>query len=98
MLRLGVPEYRLPRDVIDLEIRAVLSLGPTLKLNQALGRDFSLADLRREFDAVFNRHWLVWQPQIDVEGEQMDGVLRAVDFLINVTWAATISTWAIACW
>jgi len=84
MLRLGVPEYRLPRDVIDLEIQAVLSLGPTLKLNQALGRDFSLADLRREFDAVFIGIGTYRGRKLNVEGEQMDGVLRAVDFLINV--------------
>jgi NADPH-dependent glutamate synthase beta subunit-like oxidoreductase/ferredoxin len=84
MLRLGVPEYRLPRDVIDLEIQAVLSLGPTLKLNQALGRDFSLADLRREFDAVFIGIGTYRGRKLNVEGEQMDSVLRAVDFLINV--------------
>jgi formate dehydrogenase beta subunit len=84
MLRLGVPEYRLPRDVIDLEIQAVLSLGPTLKLNQALGRDFSLADLRREFDAVFIGIGSYGSRKLNVEGELMDGVLRAVDFLINV--------------
>jgi NADPH-dependent glutamate synthase beta subunit-like oxidoreductase len=52
MLRLGVPEYRLPRELIELEIQAILALGPTLKLNQALNRDFTLADLRRDFDAV----------------------------------------------
>jgi NADPH-dependent glutamate synthase beta subunit-like oxidoreductase len=40
MLRLGVPEYRLPRELIDLEIQAILSLGAELRVNQALGRDF----------------------------------------------------------
>ncbi len=84
MLRLGVPEYRLPRDVIDLEIEAILSLGPTLKLNQALGRDFSLADLNREFDAVFIAIGTYQSRNLNIEGEQLDGVLRAVDFLINV--------------
>jgi NADPH-dependent glutamate synthase beta subunit-like oxidoreductase len=42
MLRLGIPEYRLPRELIDLEIQAILALGPKLKLNQALGTHFSL--------------------------------------------------------
>jgi NADPH-dependent glutamate synthase beta subunit-like oxidoreductase/NAD-dependent dihydropyrimidine dehydrogenase PreA subunit len=92
MLRLGVPEYRLPREVIDLEIQSVLALGPTLKLNQALGRDFSLADLRRDpstgsggpFDAVFIGIGTYGSRKLNVEGEQLDGVLRAVDFLINV--------------
>ncbi|GMQ78770.1 MAG: hypothetical protein BMS9Abin02_1305 [Anaerolineae bacterium] len=84
MLRMGVPEYRLPRELIDLEIQAILSLGPTLKLNQALGRDFSLADLRREFEAVFIGIGTYQSRMLNVEGEQLDGVLRAVDFLINV--------------
>jgi thioredoxin reductase/ferredoxin len=84
MLRLGVPEYRLPREVIDLELEAILSLGPTLKLNQALGRDFGLADLRREYDAIFIAIGTYQSRNLNVEGEQLDRVLRAVDFLINV--------------
>jgi formate dehydrogenase beta subunit len=84
MLRLGIPEYRLPRELIDLEIEATLALGPVLRLNQALGRDFSLADLRRDFDAVFIAIGSYRSRRLNVEGEQLDGVLRAVDFLINV--------------
>ncbi len=84
MLRLGVPEYRLPRELIDLEIQSILALGPQLKLNQALGRDFSLADLRRDFDAVFLGIGTYRSRRLNLEGEQLDGVLRAVDFLINV--------------
>ena len=84
MLHLGVPEYRLPREVIELEIQSILALGPTLKLNQAIGRDFSLADLRRDYDAVFIGIGTYSSRKLNIEGEQMDGVLRAVDFLINV--------------
>ena len=97
MLRLGVPEYRLPRELIDLEIQSILALGPTLKLSQALGRDFTLADLRRDpstlspsgvagqgFDAVFIAIGTYKSRKLNIEGEQLDGVLRAVDFLINV--------------
>ncbi len=84
MLRLGVPAYRLPRALIDLEIDAILTLGPTLRLNQALGSDFTLADLREEFDAVFIAIGSYKSRKLNVEGEDLDGVLRAVDFLINV--------------
>jgi len=98
MLRLGIPEYRLPRELIDLEIQSILALGPTLKLNQAIGRDFTLADLRRApssfdlrsggsggpYDAVFIGIGTYRSRNLNVEGEQFDGVLRAVDFLINV--------------
>jgi NADPH-dependent glutamate synthase beta subunit-like oxidoreductase/ferredoxin len=84
MLRLGVPEYRLPRELIELEIQSILALGPSLKLNQVLGRDFILADLRRDFDAVFLAIGTYRGRKLNLEGEQLDGVLRAIDFLINV--------------
>ena len=84
MLRLGVPEYRLPRELIDLEIQAILALGPELQLNQSLGDDFSLADLRRDFDAVFIAIGTYLSRKLNVDGEHFDSVLRAVDFLINV--------------
>ena len=47
MMRLGAPEYRMPRDVLEAQIREILDLGPELKLNKALGRDFTFEDLRR---------------------------------------------------
>jgi len=84
MLRLGVPGYRLPREVIDLEIQAVLALGPGLELNRAVGRDFTVADLSRAFDAVFVAIGSYRSRTLNIEGEELDGVLRAVDFLINV--------------
>ncbi len=84
MLVLGVPEYRLPRQLIEMEIDAILSLGVELKLNTALGRDFSIADLRRDADAIFIAIGTYKSRKLNVEGEQFDGVLRAIDFLINV--------------
>ena len=84
MLRLGIPEYRLPRELIDLEIQAILALGPRLELNGALGTHFSLNELREDFDAVFIAIGSYQSRKLNIEGEQMDGVLRAVDFLINV--------------
>jgi NADPH-dependent glutamate synthase beta subunit-like oxidoreductase/ferredoxin len=84
MLRLGIPEYRLPRQLIDLEINAILALGPSIKLEQTLGVDFSLSDLEAEYDAVFIAIGTYNSRDLNIEGEQLDGVLRAVDFLINV--------------
>src|SRR5262249_21237590 len=48
MMHLGIPEYRLPRDVLQAQIREILDLGPELKLNMKLGRDFTFGDLRRQ--------------------------------------------------
>ena len=84
MLRLGVPEYRLPRELIDLEIEAILALGPKLELQRALGVDLTLAELRHTFDAIFLAIGTYRSRQLNIEGEEQDGVLRAVDFLLNV--------------
>src|SRR5512142_1387136 len=54
MLRLGIPEYRLPRELIKLEINAILNLGVELKGGARLGRDFLLSELRQQgFRSVF---------------------------------------------
>lgn len=85
MLRLGVPEYRLPRELIRLEINAILSLGVELKLRKALGRDFSLDDLRNNgYEAIFLAIGAHKSRMLNLEGTEADGILNAVDFLLNV--------------
>ena len=53
MLRYGIPEFRLSRNVLDAEIGSIRELGAEFRLGKRLGRDFTLEDLRRDFDAVF---------------------------------------------
>jgi NADPH-dependent glutamate synthase beta subunit-like oxidoreductase len=85
MLTLGVPEYRLPRDIIRAEIAAIESLGVEIKLNARLGRDFVLGDLKRQgFEAVFLGIGAHKSRELSIEGVQLDGVLRAIEFLLNV--------------
>ncbi|HUI64083.1 MAG TPA: FAD-dependent oxidoreductase [Bacteroidota bacterium] len=85
MLRLGIPEYRLPRELIRVEINAILSLGVELKLNSAIGRDFTLSDLRGQgYQAVFLAIGAHKSRDLRIEGVELDGVLRAVDFLLNM--------------
>ncbi|HSC72298.1 MAG TPA: FAD-dependent oxidoreductase, partial [Candidatus Methylomirabilis sp.] len=85
MLRLGVPEYRLPRDLVQAEIQAVLDLGVDLRTNCPIGRDFSLAELRAEgYQAVFLAIGCHKGRGLPIEGTDLDGVFRAVEFLLNV--------------
>jgi NADPH-dependent glutamate synthase beta subunit-like oxidoreductase len=85
MLRLGIPEYRLPRELLRLEVNAILSLGVDLKLNMKLGRDFSLRGLREQgFDAIFLGLGAHKSRDLRIEGVELDGVLRAIDFLLNI--------------
>lgn len=51
-LRHGIPEYRLPSDVLDLEIQRIIETGITIKYNQEVGKDVSLDELKKEYQAV----------------------------------------------
>jgi NADPH-dependent glutamate synthase beta subunit-like oxidoreductase/NAD-dependent dihydropyrimidine dehydrogenase PreA subunit len=85
MLVLGVPEYRLPREIVQAEIEAIKSLGVEVLHNQRLGRDFSLADLKgKGYEAIFLGMGAHKSRELAIEGLQNDGVLRAIEFLLNI--------------
>jgi formate dehydrogenase (NADP+) beta subunit len=85
MLVLGVPEYRLPREIIKAEIAAIESLGVEIRLNARLGGEFDLEDLKRQgYKAVFLGIGAHKSRDLAIEGVQLDGVLRATEFLLNV--------------
>jgi formate dehydrogenase beta subunit len=86
MLYLGIPEYRLPRDVVEAQVREILATGDiTLKLNQAAGRDFTVSDLRHQgFDAVLVAVGAHRSRDLTIPGVELDGVYKGIDFLLNV--------------
>jgi NADPH-dependent glutamate synthase beta subunit-like oxidoreductase len=85
MMHLGIPEYRLPRDVLQAQLREILDLGPELRLNMRLGRDFSLEDLRRQgYKAVLLAFGLHRSRNLNLPGHELDGVVKGIDFLLNV--------------
>ncbi|HLJ76711.1 MAG TPA: FAD-dependent oxidoreductase, partial [Acidobacteriaceae bacterium] len=86
MLYLGVPEYRLPRDVVEAQVREILATGDiTLKLNSKAGRDFTISDLRRQgFDAVLLAIGAHSSRDLAIPGVDLDGVHKGIDFLLNV--------------
>ncbi len=86
MLYLGVPEYRLPRDVVEAQVREILEAGDiTLKLNHAAGRDFTISDLRHQgFDAVLLAVGAHSSRDLSIPGVDLDGVHKGIDFLLNV--------------
>src|SRR5579883_1086180 len=86
MLYLGIPEYRLPRDVVEAQVREILETGDiTLKLNHAAGRDFMVSDLRRQgFDAVLVAVGAHRSRDLSIPGVDLDGVHKGIDFLLNV--------------
>jgi len=85
MLRLGVPEYRLPRALIQLEINAILSLGVRLVTGQKLGVDFSVQDLwERGYKSIFLGVGAMRSRELPIQGMDLDGVVRGIDYLLNV--------------
>jgi len=85
MLRLGIPEYRLPRSVVDAQIREILNIGNVeLKLNSAAGRDYTISELRsRGFDAVVIAVGAHRSRDLSIPGVDLDGVHKGIDFLLN---------------
>ncbi len=87
MLRYGIPEYRLPKsEVLDPEYESVWRLGAKLECNQALGRDFSLDDLReRGFDATIVATGCYSTNRLGVENETAQGVIDGLEYLRTAT-------------
>jgi len=85
MLYLGIPEYRLPRKIIQQDIDAILDLGVNLVTGVRLGQDFFVKDLREQgFKAIFLSIGAHKSRDLRIEGTELDGVLNGVDFLLNV--------------
>ncbi len=85
MMRFGIPEYRLPRSLLAAEIDRIVRLGVTLTLDRPLDATFGLAQLRADgFDAVFLSVGVSRGRDLQAPGVELDGVVKAVDYLINV--------------
>ena len=82
MLRYGIPEYRLPKEVLDLEINQILDLGVQLSTNVQLGRDFTISSLKEGgYDAIFLGLGAWDSSRMRVQDEDSPGVLAGIDFL-----------------
>ena len=83
MLAVGIPAYRLPKDVLQKEIDYIKALGVEIKLNTPIGRDGapSLEDLRQSYDAVFLAVGAHRSRKLNIPGEALPGVIHSTDFL-----------------
>lgn len=81
MLMYGIPEFRLPRDLLMLEIENILRLGVILKTGTKIGEDIPLEDLSAEHDAVVVTTGCTSPRKLDIEGEDLDRVYNGLDFM-----------------
>lgn len=86
MLSVGIPAYRLPRDIINAEFDALKNCGVTVENNVTIGRDVTLSQLKEErgFDAVFVGVGAHQSRKLGIEGEDLQGVSHGVDYLRRV--------------
>jgi len=85
MLRHGIPEYRLTRSLIDAEIAATQALGVEIRFNTPLTKKFGIQDLRREgYEAIFVAVGTQRGRDLTIEGSELDGVIKAIDYLLNI--------------
>ncbi len=84
MLRYGIPETRLPREVLRKEVEDLLEMGITLMANAGVGEDIPIQTLCNGYDAVVLGVGLQLSHKIDIPGCDTDGVLWGMDFLRSI--------------
>ncbi len=84
MLRYGIPNYRLPKNRLDEDIRSILKTGVEVKHGLKIGQDITIQELREQYDAVLITIGASTDKKLGLEGEDAEGVLSAVQFLRNV--------------
>ena len=91
-LLVGIPEYRLPRDVLEKETDIVSNLGVKFQLNTTVGKDISFDQLRKDYDALFIAIGAHVSTKLNIEGEELKGVVHGIDFLraINLGEKVTV--------
>jgi len=81
MLAVCIPEYRLPRDILNWEIENIKKIGVEIKTNTTVGKDVQLSELWSKYDAVFIATGAHRGLKMKIEGEDLPQVIDAVDFL-----------------
>ena len=84
MLRYGIPNYRLPKERLEEDVNAILKTGVQVKYGNKIGKDISIQELRKEYDAVLITIGASTDKKLGLEGEDSEGVMSAVQFLRNI--------------
>lgn len=84
----GIPEFRLPKQIVDLEVRRLTDAGVKIECNVVVGRTYTLPELRERFDAVFIANGAGLPVFMNVPGENLKGVYSANEYLTRVNLMA----------
>ena len=81
----GIPEFRLPKNLVKKVTDSIISLGIDVKYNQELGKDYTLEEIKEKYDAVFIGVGANFSNKMNIEGEDLLGVYGANEILENNT-------------
>ena len=81
LLMFGIPEFRLPKEIVENTVRDILDLGIEVRYCQELGKDFTLKDIENEYDAIFLSIGANCSSKMGVEGEDLEGVYGGNELL-----------------
>ncbi|MCX6640645.1 MAG: NAD(P)-binding protein [bacterium] len=84
MMRIGIPDYRLPKDVLDREIGYILSFGVDLKLNCKVGQNVSFEELQKRHEAIFIGTGYHLSRQLGAEGQDLEEVIPGIEVLRKI--------------
>ena len=84
MLRYGIPQYRLPKEVLDMEIASIAELGVEMKNNVKIGTDITLDEIRNAHDATLVAIGAWKSSSMRIAGEDLEGVYGGIDFLRSI--------------
>ncbi|MCL1806870.1 MAG: FAD-dependent oxidoreductase [Oscillospiraceae bacterium] len=85
MLRYGIPEYRLPKEILQKEIDVIAKTGVEMRNNVKIGRNITLSNLKKDYDAVIVAVGAWTSVGLGCPGEELDGVVGGIDFLRGVS-------------
>ena len=84
MLRYGIPNYRLPRSILDAEVQSILSLGIDVHTGVNVGTDVTFDELQRNYDCLYIAIGAHTDKKTGIEGEDSKGVISAVELLRGI--------------
>ncbi len=84
MMRYGIPDYRLPQEVLDRELKNIEDLGVKYRNKKALGMELKLSELKSDFDAVYLSVGSWQATSMGLDGENISGVWKGINFLERI--------------
>ncbi len=97
VLAFGIPEYRLPKDILAHEIDLIKKAGVNIIMNTTVGEDVHFKDLRNEYDSIYVATGTQFPQKVNIPGETLKGVLHGISFLKSIHTDENVSLSGTVC-